>query len=112
MIHHVADSHANAFMRFRWIVAEDNPVIKTYDQEVWAKFEDYHLPVEPAFRMLEGLHERWVAFLESLPASAWSRSAVHPEMGDVSLDDLLDLYAGHGEKHAKQITDLRARKGW
>lgn len=112
VVHHVADSHANAYLRFRWIVAEDHPTIKTYDQDVWATFADSKLPLEPSLKMVEGLHEKWASFIESLPDEAWSRTAMHPERGEITLDDLLDVYADHGDKHADQITDLRARKGW
>ena len=112
VIHHVADSHANAYLRFRWVVAEDKPTIKTYDQDVWATFPDLKLPLEPSFKIIEGLHERWVAFLSSLPDDAWSRTANHPERGEVTLDDLLDIYSEHGANHAGQITGLRAQKGW
>ncbi|MEO8194777.1 MAG: YfiT family bacillithiol transferase [Gemmatimonadales bacterium] len=112
VVHHVADSHANAYLRFRWVVAEDRPTIKTYDQDVWAQLPDTKLPPEPSLRIVDGLHERWAAFLTSLPDDAWSRKANHPERGEVTLDDLLDTYSDHGANHAKQITDLRERKGW
>jgi len=112
VVHHLADSHANAYLRFRWLVTEDHPTIKTYDQDVWAALPDSQLPVGSSLKMLEGLHERWAAFLDLLPDEAWSRWGMHPERGEVSLDDLLKIYADHGAHHAGQITDLRARKGW
>jgi uncharacterized damage-inducible protein DinB len=112
VVHHVADSHANAYLRFKFVVAEDHPTIKTYDQDVWATLPDSRLPVECSLVILDGLHDRWSAFLDSVPESAWSRRAMHPERGEVTLDDLLDIYADHGAHHASQITDLRKRKGW
>ena len=112
VIHHVADSHMNAHLRFRWVFSEEHTTIKTYDQDVWATFEDLKLPLEPSFKIIEGIHERWTAFLRSLPQEAWSRTAHHPERGEVSLDDLLDIYSGHGANHASQITNLRERQGW
>ena len=112
VVHHVADSHANAYLRFRWVVAEDKTTIKTYDQDVWAGFEDMQMPVAPSLTMLDGLHQRWVRFIETLPDEAWSRTAMHPERGEVSLEDFLNIYSEHGDKHVRQITDLRARKGW
>jgi hypothetical protein len=112
VVHHVADSHANAVARFRWVVAEDNTTIKTYDQDVWATFEDSRLPLEPSLKIIDGLHERWAVFLRSLPDEAWSRKAFHPERGEITLDDLLDIYAEHGANHARQITQLREREGW
>lgn len=112
VIHHVADSHMNAFLRFRWVVSEDHPTIKTYDQDEWAKFPDLKLPVEPSLQLLDALHIRFTTFLSSLPESAWSRTAIHPDHGEITMDDLLDIYTVHGHNHAKQITDLREQKGW
>lgn len=112
VVHHVADSHANAYLRFKFVVAEDHPTIKTYDQDVWATLPDSRLPVECSLVILDGLHDRWSAFLDSVPESAWSRDAMHPERGEVTMDDLLDIYSDHGAHHARQITDLRTRKGW
>ena len=112
VIHHVADSHANAYLRFRWVVAEDNTTLKVYDQDVWATFEDMKMPIAPSLNLIDALHERWAYFLSSLPEKAWSRKAHHPERGEMALDDLLEMYSDHGANHTKQITDLRARKGW
>jgi hypothetical protein len=112
VVHHLADSHANAYMRFRHTVAEENPTIKTYDQDVWATFDDSKLPVDCSLTLLDGLHQRWTAFLSSLPEDAWTRTANHPERGEVSLDDFLEIYSAHGAKHVKQITDLREKNGW
>ena len=112
VVHHVADSHMNAYLRFRWLVTEDRPTIKTYDQDIWAGLSDSRLALDSSLRIIDGLHERWAAFLDALPEAAWSRKGVHPELGEVSLDDLLEIYSGHGAHHAGQITDLRARKGW
>ena len=112
VVHHVADSHVNAYLRFRWLVTEDYPTIKTYDQDVWAALPDSRLPLDSSLSIIDGLHERWASFLESLPDEAWSRKGMHPEIGEVTLDRLLEIYSGHGAHHAGQITDLRARKDW
>ena len=112
VIHHVADSHMNAYARCRWVVTEDHTTIKTYDQDMWATLPDMSMPVAPSLQIIDGLHQRWTNFLSRLPDDAWSRKANHPERGEITLDDLLDIYADHGENHAKQITDLRARQGW
>jgi hypothetical protein len=112
VVHHLADSHMNAYLRFRWLITEDYPTIKTYDQDVWAGLPDSRLPVDSSIEILEGLHHRWAVMLDSLPDDAWSRKGMHPERGEVTLDDLLEIYSGHGAHHARQITDLRARKGW
>lgn len=112
VVHHLADSHANAYLRFRWLVTEDYPTIKTYDQDVWAALPDTRLPLNSSLGIIDGLHERWATFLEGLSDEAWARKGMHPEIGEVSLDDLLEIYSGHGAHHAGQITDLRARKDW
>ena len=112
VVHHVGDSHAHAYLRFKLLLAEDHPTIKTYDQDVWATLPDSRLPIESSLRLVDGLHEKWSEFLQSLPADAWSRTGFHPERGDVTMDDLLEIYSGHGEHHAGQITALRASQGW
>src|SRR4029078_9801258 len=109
VVHHLADSHMNAYLRFRWLITEDHPTIKTYEQDDWAKLPDSRLPLDSSLTILEGLHKRWAALLESLPDETWSRMGTHPEIGEVTLDDLLEIYSGHGAHHAGQITDLRAR---
>ena len=58
VVHHVADSHVNAYLRFRWLVTEDNPTIKTYDQDVWAELPDSRLPLDSSLRIIDGLHDR------------------------------------------------------
>ncbi len=112
VVHHLVDSHVNAYLRFKWTVAEDHPTIKTYDQDAWAEMSDSRLPVEPSLVILDGLHKRWAAFLSMLPESAWSRGLSHPERGEMTLDDLLMMYADHGVNHVRQITLLRERQGW
>ena len=112
VVHHVADSHANAVIRIKLTLTEERPALKPYDQDEWARLTDTALPLEPSLAILRGLHQRWTALLRAVPEDAWSRTAYHPERGDITLDDQLDLYAGHGANHVRQITDLRARQGW
>jgi uncharacterized damage-inducible protein DinB len=112
VVHHLADSHINAFVRAKLMVTEEHPTLKPYEQDRWAELADTRLPVAPSLAILRGLHERWVTLLRSLPESAWSRTAYHPENGEMSLDDILLLYARHGSSHAAQIAALRARTGW
>jgi len=113
VVHHLADSHMNAFVRMKLVLTEDKPTLKTYDQDDWADTVDgKSLPIASSLSIIDGLHERMCRMLESVPDSAWSRSAVHPERGDITLDDLLAIYARHGEKHIATITGLRAEKGW
>ena len=104
-VHHLADSHMNSYIRCKLIATEDHPTLKPYDQEIWAEMADACGPdVAVSLALLTALHSRWVVFWESLPADAWSRTGFHPENGDISLDDLLESYAAHGEAHIDQIT--------
>jgi uncharacterized damage-inducible protein DinB len=113
LVHHVADSHLNAYVRVRWALTEDSPAIKTYDQEAWAELADARsADPEVSLALLEALHRRWVALLEAQPAAAFARAASHPEWGAITLDDLLAHYAWHGRHHVAHVTGLRRREGW
>jgi len=104
VVHHLADSHMNAYIRCKLTATEERPTLKPYDQEAWAELEDAKTgPLEPTLAILGGLHARWAAFLRALPEAAWSRVAFHPENGEMSLETLLRGYAGHGEKHLEHI---------
>ena len=112
VIHHLADSHMNAYVRTRLILTEDRPRLKPYDQEAWARLGDSRLPVAVSLSLLEALHPRWCLVLEEVPDPAWGRAADHPEIGPVTLDDILTTYSHHGENHVGQFRGLRKRKGW
>jgi uncharacterized damage-inducible protein DinB len=113
VVHHVADSHINAYVRFKLTLTEQEPTIKTYDEARWAEVEEARTgPIEMSLVLLEVLHRRWVASLRLQPPDAFSRMFRHPERGLMSIDALLGLYAWHGRHHAAHITGLRARKGW
>lgn len=112
VVHHLCDSHMNAFLRFKWMLNEDHPKIKTYDQDVWAKSPEYKLPVLEALHLLRGLHERWAIMLDTVDEQGWSRTADHPENGVVTMDRMLQIYANHGEKHCGQIMGLRDKMDW
>jgi uncharacterized damage-inducible protein DinB len=111
-VHHVADSHMNAFVRFRLGLTEDNPTIKPYDEKAWSELPDMRLPVEVSLRLLDGLHERMVHMLRSLPSSSFQRQIFHPENGPMTIDALLSMYAWHGPHHTAHIRGLRQRRGW
>ena len=113
VIHHLADSHMNAFIRTKLILTEENPTLKTYEQEEWAKTTDASaFSVEGSLNILKGLHGRWVHLLRSTKTESWKRTAMHPEKGLITLDDIVELYARHGENHVAQITGLRSVRGW
>jgi hypothetical protein len=113
VVHHLADSHLNGFVRMKLMLTEVGPVLKPYDQDAWARLSDTAaMPIESSLWILRGLHERWVALLENLPEASWKRSAFHPEVGVITLADLLADYARHGEQHLEQLTRLRVAQGW
>jgi len=113
VVHHLADSHMNAFVRMKLILTEENPTLKPYDQDAWAKLPDTKMtPIQSSLAILRGLHDRWHKLLETVPDEGWSRTALHPERGEVSLESQLVTYSSHGEKHVGHITGLRSAKGW
>jgi hypothetical protein len=113
VIHHIADSHMNAYIRFRLALTEDNPTIKPYDEKTWAELPDARsYPVAVSLQLIEAMHKRWAALLELIPESDFSRTFVHPERGPMRLDTTLALYAWHGRHHLAHITGLRERMGW
>ncbi len=113
VVHHIADSHMNAFVRTKLILTEDHPTVKPYDQDRWAALVDSaKLPIASSLMLVRSLHERWVALLESLPEHSWARSAHHPESGELTLERVLTIYSGHGEKHVGTIRALRTARGW
>lgn len=113
IVHHLADSHLNSFIRFKLAITEDRPTIKPYDQEAWTAQADVDgVPVETSLAILDGLHARWVRLLRALEPGDFSRPLVHPEIGDIDLDFLLELYAWHGHHHTTQVARLREERGW
>jgi uncharacterized damage-inducible protein DinB len=113
VVHHVPESHMNAFTRFKLALTEDNPTIKAYDEDAWAKLPDVaRTPVETSLALLDALHARWVTLLESMAPGDFERPLVHPQSGPMTLDRMLQIYAWHGPHHVAHITTLRARENW
>ena len=113
VVHHVADSHVNAYVRFKLAATEDNPPIKAYNERLWAELADAtSLDLRASLGLLDALHARWVAFLRSLGADQCFRTFNHSVTGPVTLDRALALYAWHGRHHTAHITTLRERMGW
>ena len=113
VIHHVADSHLNSYVRFRLALTEETPTIKGYDEAQWAELEDARrAPVQVSLALLESLHDRWVRLLRSLQPEDFARTLKHSERGLVSLDANLALYSWHSQHHTAHITSLRERMGW
>lgn len=113
VVHHVPDSHVNAYVRFKLAATEDDPLIRTYDEAAWAELPDGRSQdIETSLVLLESLHRRWTRLLRSLAPDDWRRPLRHPESGAMTLDELLQLYAWHGRHHLAHVTGLREREGW
>ena len=113
VVHHLADSHVNSYIRFRWALTEDEPLIKAYNEVEWAKLPDAH-SADPrvSLALLDALHERWVLLLRSLTPEQFNRTLRHPEAGLLKLETMLGLYAWHGRHHIAHITGLREQMEW
>jgi uncharacterized damage-inducible protein DinB len=112
VVHHVADSHANAYVRMKLALTEDWPTIKPYDEAAWAELADNRLPVDVSLKFIEALHERWVDLLEQMTEEDFQKGFMHPERGRMTLATNLALYAWHARHHTAHITSLRRRMGW
>ncbi len=112
LVHHIADSHMNAFLRIRLALTEDAPTISPYDEKAWANLPDSAAPIEWSLELVESLHARWVMLLQSLGPAQWSRTFIHPEHGPQSVDFATLLYAWHSRHHVAHITHLRTAKSW
>jgi hypothetical protein len=113
VIHHVPESHMNAYIRFKLALTEDAPTIKPYMEDRWAKLPDVQsTPLEVSLNLLDSLHDRWVRLLRSLQPQDWKRTFNHPELGMMPLEKHLALYSWHGRHHAAHITELRKKMGW
>lgn len=112
VVHHLADSHMNSFIRFKLALTEDNPVIKPYDENLWAELADSQIPINLSFDLINSLHQRWAILLNSMNATDYQKPLTHPEIGQLDLNKCLALYAWHGNHHTAHITFLKERMGW
>ncbi len=113
VVHHVADSHMNSLVRFKWALTEDRPEIKAYFEDRWAQLADYsEVPLEVTLTFLDALHRRWVTLLRSLRPEDLEREFVHPDSGPVGLAVNVGIYAWHGRHHLAHIENLARRRGW
>jgi hypothetical protein len=113
VVHHVPDSHVNAYIRLKLALTEPGPVIKPYDEAAWANLVDTTaVPIDVSLNLLEAVHKRFVALLRAMKDEDFRREYVHPETGRHPLDYLLAMYAWHGPHHIAHITSTRARMGW
>ncbi|GAB4406845.1 MAG: bacillithiol transferase BstA [Bacteroidia bacterium] len=113
VVHHLPDSHINAYVRFRLALTEDEPTIKPYLEQHWAMLPDAQAgPAGISLRLMDALHPRWVALLRNMDEAQFRRTLIHPVSGVLTLDKMLSLYAWHCEHHIAQINNLRNRMGW
>ena len=113
VVHHVVDSHINAYVRFKLAVTEDRPTIGTYEEAKWAELpEAMSAPAEMSLAILDALHPRWVATLRAFDAEMFARMLHYPGLGEISVDVLLEIYGWHCPHHEAHVTSLRDRMGW
>lgn len=114
VVHHLVDSHMNAYVRMRLALTEDTPTIRPYDEQRWAELPDAKSgPVEMSLALLEALHVRWVALLRACDAETLrTRAYLHPELGEVPLERAVAMYSWHGRHHLAHIVRLAERMGW
>jgi hypothetical protein len=112
VVHHVADSHMNAYIRVKLALTEPWPTIKPYDETAWAKLHDVAAPVEWSLELVESLHARWVMLLQSLDDQQWKCGCHHPENGPMTVELIALNYAWHSRHHVSHITHLRAKENW
>ncbi|GGR48396.1 putative metal-dependent hydrolase [Deinococcus seoulensis] len=115
VVHHVAESHMNAFIRLKLALTEENPTIKPYEEDRWATLPDHELVPDVSLNLLDALHSRLGMLFASLDPAGydWARPWTHPAQGRTyTVDTLLAMYAWHGRHHTAQITALRERNGW
>ena len=113
LVHHVADSHANAYIRFKLGLTEDNPPVKPYNEKEWALLNDVQtVPINVSLTWLHAMHQRWVATIKDLTHEQWQRTVLHPQHNEISLWFLLGMYAWHGKHHTAHITTLREQNNW
>ena len=113
VVHHLPDSHVNAYVRFKLALTAPEPTILPFDEALWAELPDASSgPIDLSLDLLASIHARWLACIRGLPAAAFGRTFRHPDLGVMSLDEQLALYAWHGRHHTAHITSLVARMGW
>ena len=112
VVHHLGDSHINAFVRLKLALTEDNPTVKPYDEKLFATLPDQRLPIDVSLMLLDGLHARWGAVLNTLTADQFSRPLHHPEIGPITIEYLVQTYGWHSRHHVAHITRVREREGW
>ncbi len=113
VVHHVADSHMNAYIRIKWTLTEDSPVIKAYDEKGWAETPETKLPIAISLNLIHALHTKFVALARHIPQDLLNKHFIHPDTRKkISLAQLLGMYAWHGDHHLAHVTALKTKRGW
>ncbi len=113
VVHHIADSHVNAYVRTKLLLTENAPLVKVWDEESWAQLDDARRgAIGGSLLLVTSIHERWAHCLRACKQEDFARTLMHPDNGAMTLDDLLSIYEWHGRHHVAHITTLRAQRGW
>ena len=112
VVHHIADSHVNAYVRHKLTITESMPTVQAYDEAAWAEMPDANGPIGGSLMIVQNIHARWSQCLASQPERVFANRCTHTIDGVRTLDDLVAIYAWHGDHHVAHITALRGRKGW
>ena len=114
VVHHLADSHINSYVRFKWTLTENEPIIKAYDEKRWAELpEAKSADIDSSIALLKGLHFRWVTFLKAMDEQDFNKQLIHPETSKkLSLNWMVALYSWHGLHHSAHISELSKRNEW
>jgi uncharacterized damage-inducible protein DinB len=112
VVHHLADSHMNAYIRFKLALTETNPTVKTYSEAKWAELPDSMSPIDVSLDLLVAIHSRWIVIIKSMSTEELEKTFTHPDLGIVPLVRNIGMYAWHGKHHIAHITELRKRNNW
>jgi hypothetical protein len=113
VVHHVADSHSNAYIRTKWTLTESTPLIKAYEEKDWAETPETKFPLDISINVLKSLHAKWTILLKSLVPEDFKKGFIHPDTNQiVPLERMVHLYCWHGEHHLAHITTLKEKMGW
>lgn len=112
VVHHLADSYVHGYIRLKAALTEDDPTIKPYNQDAWARLPDSRLAIAPSLAIIDALHERWMALCRTLSDREFARIYTHAEMGPLTVETHLHFYAWHSRHHTAHVTTLREREGW
>lgn len=112
VVHHIADSHINSYIRFKLALTEEVPTIRPYYEDRWAELEDSRLPIDDSMKIIRGIHSRWSSFLSSMSDADFKRKLIHPDSGEWTLEKFLGLYDWHSRHHLAHITTLAKRENW